>query len=328
MRVLAHHYHPIVEDFCLSLSKHLKFSVDCAIKIDINDHYGSHAEILKQNQSKYSEFKSIPYTQALVQLKAGLYDLIFLDGVYDGDKQIVDLCNQKNIPYVAISGYPFLRDEAGAKNILSFSWFMPQVQFLNQFPTEGHVKQQSLDVSSNKNICIFYPEFSYAKQFAKENPRLLSAVYHEKFCSFIHRFEECNPQHYKHFKDIESKLGQEIPNYTGLTQGEVLYRMNHSRGLVLTKWADAPGIALFEAQLLGVTPFVFQQYVLASFNQEVLIDGMSAVTSNSDDEFVSNLRSDKWAKLSASTQQHAMMITDFGRQQDKLEKFIQKCLQL
>lgn len=324
MKVLFHHYHPVIEDICNSFSTYLKFDIECAIKTDIIDHYGDHKELLRKNQEKYKSFKSIPLQQALVKLKSKQYEVVFVDGVYDGDKDIIKICKDKNIPYICVSGYPYLKDE-DSKNILSFSWFMPQIQFLNQFPTEGHVKQLSLD-SSQKNILIWYPEFSHVKKYSKENPHLLSAAYKNPYVSFIHRFEECNKEHYKHYKNIIEKFGEDIPNYTNLTQQEVMFTLNQSRGLALMKWADAPGIALIESMLLGCVPFVFQQYILASFNQEILIDNYSAVTSNSDEEFVENLKSDKWAKLSESTQQHARMITDFGRQQEKLEKFIQECV--
>lgn len=325
MKVLVAWYHPVSESISDSFATHLKFSIDCAVKTDIFDHYGSHKDLLKKNQEKYQSFKSITWQQGLLKLKQKQYDLLVVDGVYNGEKELIEIANQNNIPVIYISGYPYLRDEVGAKNILSFSWFLPQMQFINQFPTEGRVKQYSLD-SLRKNVLVWYPEFQRVKKYAKENPRLLSAAYKNPFVSFIHRFEECNERHFAHYKNIIQKFGEDIPNYTNLAQEEVMFTLNQSRGLCLPKWADAPGIALIEAMLLGSVPFVFQQYILASFNQEVCIDGHSCVVSNSDDEFVENLRSGKWATLSESTQQHARMITDFKRQQEKLEKFIQECI--
>jgi hypothetical protein len=324
MKVLFHHYHPIIQDLGLSFNKHLKFDVTVAMNLSIKDHYGDHNEIFSNNKRKYLSINWINLQQANILVKQKRFDIVFVDGVYDGDKQLIELCKQNHVPYVCISGYPYTRDE-DSKNILSFSWFMPQVQYLNQFPSEGHVKQFALDVQ-RKNILVWYPELSHAKKHAKENPRLLSAAYKNGYASFIHRFEECNKVQFNHFELVRSRSGETIENYTNLSQQDMLFTMNQAKGFAHFKMYDAPGIAMLEAMILGCTPFVYQQFILGSYNQDVLIDNHSAVVSDSDDEFVENLKSDKWAKLSESTQQHAMMITDFMRQQNKLEKFIEKAL--
>lgn len=330
MKVLLAYYHPVIVDLAKSLAKHLKFEVYISVNTKVSDHYGSHADLLKMLKVE-KDFKAISLNEALVKLKLKQFDLVGCDGVYDGDKDIMEVCKQGNVPYFCISGYPYLRDEADAKNILSFSWFMPQFQYLNTYPTEGHVKEVAhkklLNGEQNKkNIYVFYPEFNHVRDFTKENPRLLARC--RDYSSFIHRYKECNKSLYDIFTQVCAKTTHFniVKNYTNLSNRCALEKMNESKGLCMIKGYDCPGIALLEAMLIGCVPFIFQEYVLGSFNQEVLIDGHSCVMSDSVAEFVDNLEGSKWATTSKTTQDHAMMLTDFKRQQNKLEKFFDKCL--
>lgn len=332
MKVLINRYHPCVEDMASSFARHLKFKVDVSVNIRVNDQYGSHLNILNslKSQEDLTGFNAISLNEAIVRLKTKQYDICFVDGVYDGDKDLIAICKQQGIPYICIAGYPYLRDE-DAKNILSFSWFMPQFQYVQQYPTEGHVKEVAhaklLNGEQNKkNTFVWYPEFAHAKQYAKQNPRFLANC--RDYSSFIHRYEECNKSLYDIFITIKNNLERftVVENYSGFTNTQVLTKMTQSKGLLHIKGFDAPGISLIEAMLVGCTPFLFQEFILGSFNQEILIDNYSCVLADSIAEMIENLESDKWAKLSKTTQEHAMMITSFERQQNKLEKFIEMSL--
>lgn len=332
MKVLINRYHPCCEDIASSFARHLKFKVDVSVNIRVNDQYGSHLNILNSLKSQETEngFNAISLNEAIVRLKTKQYSLVFVDGVYDGDKDLIAICKQQGIPYVCIAGYPYLRDE-DAKNILSFSWFMPQFQYVQQYPTEGHVKEVAhaklLNGEQNKkNTLVWLPEFSHVRNYLKENNRFLASC--SGYCSFIHRYEECNKSLYDIFVKIKNHLEQfeSVSNYTNFSNRRVLDKMISSKGLLHVKGFDAPGISLIESMMVGCTPFLFQEFVLGSFNQEVLIDNHSCIISDSIPEMIENLESDKWAKLSKTTQEHAMMLTNFERQQNKLEKFIEASL--
>lgn len=329
MRILINRYHPVVEDLATSFSKHLKFKMDVSVNTKVKDQYGDHSDLLKTLKSN-EDFNAISLQEGMVKLRSKQYDLVFVDGVYEGDKDLITICKQQRTPYVCISGYPYLQDE-DAKNILSFSWFMPQFQYLNNYPSEGYVKEiahkRLLNGEQNKkNIFVFYPEFTHVRKFNQKAPRWLANC--SGYSSFIHRYEECNKSLYDIFRKIQHSLEQfqKLENYSGMSNEQVLQKMRESKGLVHIKGFDAPGISLMEAMMIGCTPFIFQEFILGSFNQEVLIDNHSCVISNSIPEFIENLESDKWAKLSKTTQEHAMMLTNFSRQQSKLERFIETSL--
>lgn len=319
IKLLLNRYHPVVDDLAQSLALHFNFSVDVAINPTIIDHFGSHSKILEENKKNIKNVSYISLQESLIKIKSKKYDLIGVDGVFEGDKIIISLCKSLKTPYFCISGYPYLADE-DATNILSFSWFMPQIQFVQRFQSEYDAKTRAWDPQlKQKNIEVFYPEFLYLKNQKFEK-------FEKKYwMSSINRFEECNPIQYSIFKNVEAKF-QKIENFTSLSNKELIEKLKFSKGLIHIKGMDCPGIVLIESMLVGVVPFVFRQFILSSFNQDLLIDNYSCVVSDSVEEFVDNLKSNKWEELSESTRQHAMIMTDFNRQKSKLYKFFERCI--
>jgi hypothetical protein len=333
MKVLLNFYHPVIIDIAQSLVKHFKFDVTVSINTAVVDHYGSHKDLLLNLKSKESlfGFRFISLQEAMIRLKNKQFNLMGCDGVYNGDKNLIEISKNENIPYFCISGYPYLQDE-DSKNVLSFSWFMPQIQWIQKYPTEYHIKEIAYkkllsNEQNKKNILVWYPEFNHVKEFLKNNelPNKRSG-----FVSFINRYQECNKSLYEIFSEVKKNLDsfETLENFSGLSNNEVLEKMRKSKGLVHIKGYDCPGISLIEAMLLGTVPFLFQEFILGSFNQDLLINNHSCVLSDSISEFIKNLQSDLCYSLSDSTKNHAIMLTDFTRQRPALEKFLQKCLNL
>lgn len=334
--LLLVYYHPVIFDLALTFKKLFR-NVEICVTNDLKDNYGTHEDVIKKAESYGLKCRLI--NQAMIKLRTNQYDLVGLDGVFQGDKLIIDACNAFNVPYFAISGYPHTLDEP-AKNILSFSWYMPQMQYRHKYPSEAHVKQLNWSKiadlgydNEQKNFFVFYPEFSELKKFRDQQET--NERFHPNFFSMIHRFEECNEKCFKVFKDIKDMLQGELINYTSLTQTEVWQVMMKSAGLIHLKHGDCPGIALLESMLLGRVPFVMKDFVLASHNQEVLIDEYSAMVCESKNEIAVRAIAHRaeiskiaygFSSLEASTMKHANMLTNFDRQKSGLILFFIKCL--
>lgn len=322
MRLLLNRYHPISEDLALTFVK-LGFKIDLSVDMSINDHYGSWIQVYKNLKKKYNEFDVISVQQAFLKLKNKQYDLVGVDGVFKNDKEIIELCKQNSIPWFCIQGYPYVQDEP-SDNILSFSWFLPQIQYIKIYPSEGHVKEIDwkniayYGSSSQKNILIFYPEMNYVKEFWKEN----ISEDHGYFLSLIHRYKECNKWCYDVFKKIEPYFS--IENHSGLSQEQSLNKINKSSGLLHLKAFDCPGISVLETLILKKPVYVMKSFINASFNQEVLIDNFNAVIADDVDELIKRMK-----EPFNTTQQsfdYIYALTSFDRQKNKLERFFNKCL--
>lgn len=334
--LLLVYYHPVVFDLALSFSK-LFDKVDICVTPGLKDNYGDHNTVV--SKAKSLGFDAYLTPVALMNIKANKYHLIGLDGVFQGDKTIMDVCLGK-IPHFCINGYPHNTDEPSA-NILSFSWYLPEKQYRQSYPSEAHVKQidwgniATKGNSDGKNICVFYPEFGELKKWYNNTPQ---AVRRERFVSFIHRFEECNTESFAVYSQVKQSLSKEVydtvefDNISNLSQENVWNTLNSSYGLIHLKHADCPGIALIEAMLCGRVPVVMESFVKASQNQEVLIDNYSAIICDSVGGLIS--RAEDLAEsinsgsksLEKSTREHALMLTDFGRQTHKLFHFFTRCL--
>lgn len=333
--LLLVYYHPVVFDLALSFSK-LFDRVDICVTPGLKDNYGDHNDVV--SKAKSLGFDAFLTPVALMNIKSKKYDLIGLDGVFQGDKTIMDVCLGK-IPHFCINGYPHNMDEPSA-NILSFSWYLPEKQYRQSYPSEAHVKQidweniSTKGRSDGKNICTFYPEFSELKRWGS----IRYKVRRDEFVSFIHRFEECNKHSYSVFEQVGQKVV--LKNYSSLNQEAVWDKILSSYGLIHLKHGDCPGIALLESMMLGRTPIVMKSFVLASQNQEVLIDAHSAYVCDTVDEMIDrSLRLmdavdftyrdgqfDNLTDIEKSTKRHALMLTDFNRQIPKLLTFFNRCL--
>lgn len=337
MNLLLNRYHPVVDDLAESFSKLEMFDeIDIAIDISIKDHYGNHLDILNKNKEKFKEFNSIPTSLAFLNLKNKKYDLVGIDGVFTNDQEIMDICKESNIPWFCINGYPHQIDEP-SNNILAFSWHLPFVQYKKANPHEGYVKERDWKNiaekgrSDGKNICVFYPEMNEAKRYIRKIVKLPDPEY---FSSFIHRYKECNKWNYEVFSFLEMNLdwnNKELKNYSGLKQSEVFEKISKSYGVVHLKHADCPGITILESLVLGVPIITMSSFVKASLDQEFLIDNFTAIIADSKQELVD--RSIELMKdgglleySSKAIRNHSWILTDFERQEYKLRKFFERCI--
>lgn len=332
-KILLHRYHPIVDDLAIAFER-LGHKVTVCINTSINDHYGKSSEILSQLKIENfgEDIQYISLKEASVKISS--FDLVGFDGVFSGDEILRDLCKKTGKPYFAISGYPYLRDE-DAKNILSFSWFMPQVQFVSQYPTENHVKMDCWakirqNRPTGKNICVYYPELftlfeqagdlplSYERQMERdENPTIVSS---------IHRFEECNPENFLVFSEASKICKSEVVNLVNMTRFQMWEKICYADKFLHLKSFDCPGIALIEAMIFGTVPIVMKEFILGSFNQELLIDNYSAIVCDSLDELKERINEPVSDSFRYDTKNHVRMIIDFDRQSSKLERFVRTCL--
>jgi hypothetical protein len=341
--LLLVYYHPVVFDLAFAFSSIFE-KVEICVTNDLKDNYGTHQNVIEK--AKLKGFEAYLSTRAVVQMRAKKYALVGLDGVFQGDKLLIDACNSLNLPYFCINGYPHNVDEP-SKNILSFSWYLPEKHYRAAFPSEAHVKQIdwaniAKGVTSGKNICVYYPPFRELKKWwleknfsfrqNRQNSGSRIGISRDEFVSFIHRFEECNKESFEVFKRLQSRVS--LNNYSNLSSEEVWMKMHKSYGLIHMKHADCPGISLLESMLLARVPIVMRSFILASQNQDLLIDEHTAIICDTIDEliertmeYMDEVASDPSCnELEESTQKHAWMLTDEGRQQRKLRKFVENCL--
>lgn len=330
MKILINRYHPVCEDIAISLSQ-LGHNVYLSIKTDIKDHYGSWKDILNKLRGD-KEFTAIDYKQAAVLLSKKKFDLVGVDGVFEGDSDLQRICRNVGVPHFAIAGYPALMDEP-SDNILSLGWTLPTLQYIHRYPQEGARKLEdwkNISIegrSSGKNVLVFYPVFHKFKESIK-SPLVLSSENNE-FVSGIQRYKECNPYNFAVFEQVRLALSPhlKVVNYQGLKREEFLDKLKRSKGLLHLKHADQPGISLFEALLLGKRVFTMKSFVLASNNQEVLIDGFNSVVADTVDELIERMAQQVHTfDVTSEVRNHAWMLTDFSRQKYKLSKFIEECV--
>lgn len=330
MKLLLNRYHPIVDDLAQSFYNHLGYDVTVCIDTSIFDHYGSHEDILAAKKLENTGVEYINTRQAALFLTQKDYDLVGVDGVYSFDKELMAIADKVGVPHFSICGYPHSFDEP-SKNILSFSWFLPQMQYRKAYPHEGYIKELDWknlaeDKTPGKNVFVFYPEMSDVKK-----KLIKSSVGRSGGISLIHRFEECNKWSYEVFKYVNSKLDYPIVNYSNLTRNEVWNKLLDANLFVHLKSADCPGISLLEAMLLGTVPVVMKNFVLASQNQEVLINNYSAFVCETKDEAAEIVQKNYFTlenpELRLNTYKHVSMLTDFNRQRAGLVNFFARCLE-
>lgn len=328
MKLIVVYYHPLCFDLCKSFQK-ICDSVVLAINPQVVDNYGGfkeHVEAAKKNGVGW-----ITLSAAIQNIKNRKCDLVGCDGVFDGDKLIMEACKDSGVPWFCIDGYPHNVDEP-SNNILSFGHFLPQIQYKQKYPSEGHVKEVDWkNISENgqsegKNIFVFYPELDYAKDFYKSRGFLRLKSSNGEFVSFIHRFEECNKWSYKTFERIKKEIN--VQNYGGLSQFDVLDKLDKSFGLLHMKHGDRPGISVFEALILNRPVFVTRSFISASFNQEVLIDEFNAIIADDVDELIARMKeaAEGFDLVDKNARDYIWMLTNFKRQQKKLERFFERCL--
>lgn len=339
--ILLVYYHPVVFDLAVSFRR-IFTSVEMCVTQDLVDNYGTQKDVIHRAESLGIKCQTIN-SSLLLKLKSKKYDFVGLDGVFQGDNLVIDICKASKIPYFAISGYPHTLDEP-AQNILSFSWYMPQAQYRKKYPYEAGVKNENWrEISANgsdssgKNFFVFYPEFRELKD-------KISEIYDKNdrnfaFLSLIHRFKECNEHCFAVFDQVQRSLEDhqiELKNFSSLTQDQVWTKIFKSSGLIHLKHGDCPGISVLESMILGRVPVIMRDFVLASQNQEVLIDNHSAIVCDSVKEMKERSLAhwhetkkcgNNYTKLETSTFRHAMMITDFERQKSGLIKFFNRCLE-
>lgn len=338
MKILINYYHPICADLAFSLCK-LGHDVDVCFLTTKTDHYGNWKEMPKNVSEQYRDifaaasvkFNCISHQQAMVLLKSKRYNLLGCDGVTDGDGELMQIADSARIPYFNINGYPYQADEK-AKNILCFSWFLPQIQYLQTYQGENGVKNidwkniAENGRSSGKNILVFYPETALVKHI-RDSLAPVPTVDKKGFVSFVQLYEKYNRFNYAAFVRLQSTCNDTLENFGGLSQMEVRKLMNSAKATVHLKHADCPPTAVLEGMLFGLVPHVMTSFIKASANQDLLIDGHSCIACDSIDEMSKNLNENNWKNLTDSTRQHAEMLTSLDRQKNKLQKFLSDCLE-
>lgn len=330
MKTLLVYYHPIVWDLAKTFQK-MGHEVTVAVNTNIKDNYGTGHDIIKKEKAKnLHTFDIIPLTTAVALLNANRFDFMGCDGVFDGDKLVMDLCNKKNVPYFCISGYPGVMDEP-SENILSFGWTIPTFQYANKYPSEGHRKMVDWREivekgrSQTKNMCVFYPQLWYMRSFLDDNQTPLTRP---ELVSGIQRYEECNEWNFKLFKKLqENVLPISLVNYEGVSHDEFLKKVQRSRGLVHLKQADQPGISVLEAMRMSTPVITMKSFVLASHNQDLLIDGYNSVVADSYEELIERVALFDLPELGYNAKKHSEMLCSFKRQRYKLDQFIDRCFE-
>lgn len=325
--LLLVYYHPVIFDLAETFSN-VFTNITIAVNPSLKDNYGGFKEVAAKVRSNphLRDVKCIPLTQAQVMLKK--FDLVGLDGVFDGDKTVMELCRKQGVPYFCINGYPHQHDEPG-QNIMAFSHYLPQIQYRQQYPHEGHVKEidwkniAEKGESDGKNIVVFYPEMNAAKRFYKINSKKNRQI-RQGFVSFIHRYQECNKWNYEVFNQLK-KTFPELENYSNKSQQEVFELMWNSEGVVHLKHADCPGITVLEALVLGIPVYTMDSFVKASANQEVLIDEYNAIVAY-DFRDLRNRMIAADLLVSTKARDYIWELTSFIRQRDRLVRFFEKCM--
>lgn len=337
MRILLHRYHPLVDDIALTFCT-LGHSVDVCVNTSLSDHYGGFSDILSaaaKDDFYLNKVNFINLKVALSNICCRKYDLVGVDGVFSGDQILIDLCNKNSIPFFCIQSYPNTFDKP-SNNILSLGWSLPFFAYNSRFPSEGDKKHSNWKhLNDNcsegyKNIVCFYPNFWKLKQ--KLDNKISRDTFSDKLVTSIHSYGVHNKYSYECFKKFTKHI--ECDNITNLSQDlfhEQLLSGKYFAFLML-KWADQPGIALLEAMLCGLPVFTLNSYILASFNQDVLIDEYNCISRDTLPELISDCISASRDKdfifsLGQNASNHAKIITSFDRQSKNLDRFLKKCLQ-
>lgn len=323
--LLLVYYHPIILDLAETFSRIFK-KVTITAGPNLKDNYGGFEDLKNKIKSKKA-LENIDFIPlAVAQIKIKSFDLVGLDGVFDGDDTIMGLCKNKGVPYFCINGYPHQLDEP-SDNILAFSHFLPQQQYRKNFPHEGYVKEvdwkeiAEKGCSSGKNILVFYPELNDAKRYYNSNFKI---NYNQDFVSFIHRYEECNKWTFKVYQNLKNEFPT-LENYSNKTQDEVFRLMDESRGLLHLKHADCPGISVLEALVFGVPVCTIRSFVEASQNQEVLIDNFNAIIAEDVNELIERMKTLTRTSF-LENRDYIWNLTSFNRQKNKLERFFEQCM--
>ena len=331
--LLLVYYHPVTWDLAQTFSQ-LNHEVTVAVNPKIVDNYGTGFDIIKRAQEKFhSHINVIPLPLALAQLNQKKYDLVGCDGVFDGDQMVMEVCGRNNIPHFCIQGYPNVVDEP-SNNVLSLGWFMPTIRYHQRFPSEGHKKQidwkdiSERGESKEKNICIFYPNFwdFKSEKVPKAKKQADDSI---GFVSLIQGYEKWNKFSYETFRQIVPKSLRGVKNLEGKDHEKVFKCLNKCLGLLHLKWADQPGIAIFEAMLMGRPVLTMKSFVLASMNPEVLIHNYNAIVADTVEEllnYMNNASSESFYEMGVNAKNHANMLTSFERQKFQLSNFVYRCL--
>ena len=331
MNILLAYYHPVIFDLAETFSK-LGHKITITVSRYLSDNYGSADSVFAKKVPNpfLKDVDLVYHSVAKVKIKQKHFDLVGVDGVFDGDDVLMELCKNYKVPHFCINGYPHQIDEP-SENILAFSWHLPQLQYKQKFYHEGLVKESDWKnisekgESDGKNIFVFYPEMNAAKRF-EARTRITNRVRNpsDSFISLIHRFEECNKWSYSAFSEL--KEFHKIENFTGLSQEETFEKIWNSKGLVHLKHADCPGISVLEALILGCPVIVMKSFVKASFNQEILIDNYNALVCNSLGEMSNRMKevgSREFPTPNAIL--HIHELTHLDRQKPGLLRFLHKC---
>lgn len=336
MKILLVYYHPVCFDLAISLYR-LGHDVSVAINTDIKDNYGTGKDILdsaKKSNVYTSHCREIvPLNLALHFIRQKKYDLVGCDGVFQGDSLVMDLCEKNNVPWFCIQGYPGVTDEL-SKNILSFGWFLPTIQYLQKYPNEYDRKYNDwkniaeTGRSEGKNICVFYPQCWDARAYMKDIDLEESVIRKEGYVSCIQRYKECNEFNYKVFENFKAAFpNMKIQNLEGQPKEKVLNCMLHSEGLLHLKQGDAPGMVILESMALGTPTITMSSFIKTSMNQDILIDGYNAIIADSFEELVERCNSAETSDMMGNCLKHFNMITDLGRQTNKLDRFFTRCVE-
>jgi hypothetical protein len=330
MKILLNYYHPVSEDLAITF-RELGHEVFISINTGVKDHYGDWKILYDLLKEKYNDGSVVTLSQARVMVKTKQVDIVGVDGVFSGDQDLMQICKNVSVPFFCIQGYPLVANEP-SYNILSLGWFLPQVQYVSVYKDESEIKTRDwkniyeIGESDMKNICVFYPNFH---QLKKDITNFNNSTNNKKLVSAVQQYEKYNYYSYLLFRDIKKELeknGITVNNLESQPRMDVLDEISSSTALLHLKFADQPGIAIFEAMLLGKPIVTMKQFVLASFNQEVLIDNYNAIIADDVEELKSRILTTDLVHLGMNAYRHAHMLTSLGRQSGKLEKFLQKSL--
>lgn len=327
MKILINFYHPVCIDLATTFKK-LGHTVDVCFNTDIKDHYGDW-NILLEKYKKNSDINCISLKIAsLLLVKSKYYDLVGLDGVFNGDQLLMSICKEINLPYFCIDGYPNVYDEP-SENILSFGWGLPLIQYNQKYQSEYHKKEIDWKnifekgCSESKNIYVFYPNFWEIKT----KTRVINSV--GPIISGVQNYKKYNKWSCEVFDKIKEKSLIDIKNFEEVSHEVFIKELQLSRAFLLLKWADRPGIALLEAMLLGKPILTMRSYILASFNPEILIDNFNCIIADTVEELIEKINvmdKNTYKLLGEHARNHALELTSFDRQKDKLQTFLERCV--